>query len=396
MQSTRRLLQFAVLATTLWAVFALRTNVEAWCPFGGVEAAWTYLRDGDMICSLATSNFFILFGVVASVVLLRRAFCGYLCPIGAISEWIGALGRRLGVRQIRVRPGVDRALALLKYGVLLAIVAATWRAGELAFRGYDPCYALIGRHGEDITFWAYAISGAIVAVSLVASVPFCRWFCPLAAVLNPFSRFALTRIRRDDGRCNGCAACSRACPEAISVARLDEVKEARCSACFSCVDACPVAARPLSWGPSRSFGKGWPRWTLVATLLVCIAGAAGVSGLNPVPSFVKQRGQPPAETATVELGVEGLTCRGKANLLFFFLQRSDAAGLVDAANGQPAWFRIEAWPGPGASRVRVTTAAACADRTALCRAITEPYYDADNDRWWNPPFQVEGYDPLGL
>ena len=79
-------------------------------------------------------------------------------------------------------------LALLKYAVLAIILYATWSTGELLFRGYDPCYALISRHGEDITFWAYAVAGAIVVASLVIVVPFCRWFCPLAAGAQSSSR----------------------------------------------------------------------------------------------------------------------------------------------------------------------------------------------------------------
>ena len=55
------------------------------------------------------------------------------------------------------------ALSVLKYGVLAIVLVLTYRAGELIFRGFDPCYALLSRHGEDITFWAYVASGAIVA-----------------------------------------------------------------------------------------------------------------------------------------------------------------------------------------------------------------------------------------
>ena len=62
---------------------------------------------------------------------------------------------------LRVGPRWDRALALLKYPLLALILVATWRAGELVFRGYDPCYALLSRHGADITVWAYVVAGAI-------------------------------------------------------------------------------------------------------------------------------------------------------------------------------------------------------------------------------------------
>ena len=97
MITTRRIVQFGFLALTLVGVFYFGANCERWCPFGGVEAMYTYFAEGDMLCSLGVSNFFILGGVLASAVLVRRAFCGYMCPIGTISAWLYALAGRLGI-----------------------------------------------------------------------------------------------------------------------------------------------------------------------------------------------------------------------------------------------------------------------------------------------------------
>ena len=201
LKTTRRLIQLSFLLLVLVGVFVVGGNCERWCPFGGVEALYTYVAEGDMLCSLGTANFFILGGVLSMTILLRRAFCGYVCPIGTLSEWIYALGRWLRLPALRTASAVDRVLSLSKYVVLGVILFFTWRAGELLFRGYDPCYALISRHGADITLWAYVVAGAVVLGSAVMAVPFCRWFCPLAAVLQPFSRFGLTRVKRDVNAC---------------------------------------------------------------------------------------------------------------------------------------------------------------------------------------------------
>ena len=397
MKNARRTVQAGLLALTLMGVFLLGSNAESWCPFGGVEAIYTYATEGNLLCSLGISNFYILAAVILTVLLLRRAFCGYVCPIGTISEWLGVIAGRIGVRGFRVPAKLDCVLSLGKYVVLAAILAATWQLGELAFRGYCPAYALLSRHGADITFWAYVVAGAIAAVSLLVTMPFCRWFCPLAAVLNPLSRFGLGRIKRDDATCTSCGQCAAACPMAIPVDRLPQVTASRCLACMNCIEACPREKQhAILWGPPNWLGHAWPQAMVIVVLLLCGGAAVAAAYLAPLPSFVKSRGTPPDRVASVELRIQGLTCRGRANLLVGFLERDDMYQIPGSAADAPGFYRLEAWPDPAAAMVRISYDPRYADEEAIKRAIVEPYYGMKEDRWWMSPFVIEGYSPPGL
>ena len=378
----------AFLALTLAAVFVFRGNAERFCPFGGVEALYAYVTEGNTLCSIGVSNFFVLGGVLLSVLLLRRAFCGYACPIGAIQEGTRAVAAKLGIPALTVSRGVDRWLSLLKYAVLALILFVTWRAGELLFRAADPCYALLSRHGEDITVWAYVVSGAILVGAFLVHVPFCRWLCPLAAVMNPFSRAAVGRVARDGASCVDCARCAKACPMAIEVHRKQQVDEARCTACLRCVDACPKRSTGTLAFRLPPLAPRLSRGALVGLFLAILASAVIASELFPLPSFTWARGVEPAQTATVEMQVEELTCRGRANMLRYFLDRDDDLALL-------GYVKAEAWPGPGAARLRVTYDPAQDDERAVRDAILEPYYDYDLGTWRPSPFSIPGYDPLG-
>lgn len=62
-------------------------------------------------------------------------------------------------------------------------------------------------------------------------------------------------------------------------------------------------------------------------------------------------------------------------------------------DGVPGPLRIEAWPEPGPSQVRIIFDASVADEESIKRAVVEPIYD-DVSRCWNmSPFVIQGYAP---
>lgn len=384
----RRLAQALGLALTVAGVFVVRGNAERWCPFGGVETAWSWFGEGNALCSVGVANLFLLAAVLLSLVLLRRAFCSHACPIGTISEWTRTLARRLGVRERAVPRAGDVALSLGKYAVLAAVVAVTWTIGELWFRGACPAYALLGRHGADITVWAYVVSGSILLGSVFVSLPFCRWFCPLAAVMNPLSRLGLARVRRDEAACVACGQCSRACPMAIPVARVPTVRAARCTLCLDCVESCARrGSNALSLALPGASRRRLP--ALTATLLLAAILGSGVlaAACFPLPSFRWSRGDPPPESASVDLRIQDLTCRGRANLLVWFLDRDDDLAV-------PGALRLEAWPAPGEGQARVTYDPTVTDADAIRAALTAPLHDPQAGVFRMSPFRIAGYDPL--
>jgi hypothetical protein len=134
-------------------------------------------------------------------------------------------------------------------------------------------------------------------------------------------------------------------------------------------------------------GRSWPQATLVAVMLLCITAAVAAAYAFPPPSFMKSRGDAPARTATVALRVHELTCRGRANLFAYFLERDDDY----AVRG---YVKIEAWPDPALADVRIIYDPVTANENAVKQAITEPYFDAGANTWRSSPFTIEGYDPL--
>jgi ferredoxin len=375
----------------LWviiAVFALRRNVEAWCPMGGLEALYGYLTGGTMICSLAATNFFILIAVILLTVVLKRAFCGYLCPLGAIAEGMRYAAGKFGFRQFHFSPAIDKKLSLLKYAVLLIILGWTWHAAELIIRGVDPCYAVITL-GEEAKWSTYPTLGLFIVSAFLISMPFCRWLCPFAAAINIFSRMGFARIVRNPDTCTGCRICSKACPMGIDVASMDQVKSPNCIACMECITLCPQhQARPLQW---KWFGRREiirPQRAFFVGILTVIAMVYLAARLIPFPTFVYERSSPvPVAPSTLHLQVEGVKCSGSAKLFVYFLDRQD----VDLI---PGYLKISTSPASGYVDVAISYDPSQTDEKAIRDAIVEPYYDEQEDRWRFSPFKIQGYDLL--
>lgn len=388
MRNTRHVFQSLFLALVLVGVFVFRKNLEVWCPFGGVECLSLYLHDGKMLCALGASNFFILAAVLLLTLGFKRVFCGYMCPLGALGEASRWLGGKLGVKPIEPRPAIGRGLSLLKYIILAGVLWGTFAATDLVIRHGDPCFAMIGSGTNEKVAWtAFVALGLLIAGSLFIWMPFCRWFCPFAAVLNIVSRLGLTRVHRDANTCVACGRCSRVCPMRIDVAGSVKVTNASCIACGECLQACPVK-RTLTWRLADRYTVAHPARWIPVTIVLCLAAAVAAARAFPIPTFIDTRAvERPPVVAECRLNIQGVTCSGSAKLLLFFLNRGDQFAV-------PGYLKVVTSPGPDAVEVRLQYDPQQTEPNALTSAIVEPYYDAAELRWRPSPFQVEGYDPL--
>ena len=96
----KHLLQWGVLAaivgTVLWAKFSDKpVDVEAYCPFGGLQAFGTYLVNNSLACSMSMLQIMMGLVLAVGVILFSKLFCGYLCPLGTVGEWMGRAGKKL-------------------------------------------------------------------------------------------------------------------------------------------------------------------------------------------------------------------------------------------------------------------------------------------------------------
>ena len=219
-------------------------SLHAICPFGGVVTIYDLLATGSFLPKLHSAAFILMLLGLLVALLFGPLFCGYVCPLGSVQEWIGKLGRKLFPKRYgKIIPAkVDRALGYLRYGVLAMVLYQTAVAGKLVFQEVDPYYALFNFLTGEVALSALVVLAVTLLLSLVVERPWCRYLCPYGALLGLFNKVRIFPIRRRANTCIGCKKCDKACPMQIEVSKSGAVRDHQCISCYRCVsgNACPV------------------------------------------------------------------------------------------------------------------------------------------------------------
>ncbi len=248
-----RLIRWTVLAvSTAFFLFLARIiSVHAICPIGGFEMFFSGLfRSGFSLAGLFSAMVVIFLAMSVLSVIFRRAYCGYICPLGALQELSMMAGKKVlpaGIRNWKIPAKIDSTLKYVKYAVLASFVAgAAIGAGHWMIAG-DPFIVLIGLFsGGNLTDAfsrnpsAFLFLIGILVFAFFLGKGFCKYLCPAGAWYALLSKISPNKIKRDTHNCINCGLCSKACSMDIDVAKLETVDSAECIGCHECVNACPV------------------------------------------------------------------------------------------------------------------------------------------------------------
>jgi ferredoxin len=287
----RLIIQFAVLALIVGTLIVaainqnLNPDYEKYCPFGGVLSFGSKLNIGTMSCAISETQVFIGLGIALMIVLVGKLFCGWLCPVGTISEWFNKLGSRLGV-SVTLKGVLDRILRLGKYVLLFFAAYFTMYSSELWCKKFCPYYGVVTGFDVDTVLLFSLLAIAVVVIgSIFIKKLWCKYFCFLGALSNVFSNFIITgpiiliyvilvlagvkigliwlllaviaataltevfrfkfysfspfKIRRGSS-CTNCKICDAYCPEGIEVSSYDAVDHPDCTLCLDCIKSCPT------------------------------------------------------------------------------------------------------------------------------------------------------------
>ncbi len=234
-------------------------NGSYWHSFGLILAwplfIYNVFTDQPMVGWLVIS--FVQTFVIIPFIVWRwgkGAFCGWICPCGALAETLGDTHRHKmphGPFWNRFNMLGQAILALAFFLLFLRIV--TWIFPSLSslipfYKGLFIDWKVVN-YKYIVDLWLAGIIG-VGCYFWYSGRVWCRFACPLAALMHIYARFSRFRIFADKKKCISCNVCTSVCHQGIDIMNFANkglpMEDPECVRCSACVQQCPTGV--LSFG----------------------------------------------------------------------------------------------------------------------------------------------------
>jgi polyferredoxin len=258
--------------------------VDGFLPIGSLMTLRLWLSEG-MFDPVHPSGIVILATALAMSLLLKKSFCGWVCPVGALSELLYKAGARAFGRNFRMHRYADYALRSLKYlllGFFLNVVLFKMSSAAIAAFLGTPYWKVADikmlHFFTDMSVTTMVVLGALVVLSLFFKNFWCRYLCPYGALVGLLSFFSPLKITRNEEACIHCSRCTKHCPSLLPVEERQRVRSPECTGCLTCVSRCPAKGALDISLPARKPLKPMVFAALVAVVFFGAIGAAKLTG----------------------------------------------------------------------------------------------------------------------
>jgi thioredoxin reductase/ferredoxin len=183
----------------------------------------------------------------------KGAYCGWICSCGALAETMGDAHRH----KMPHGPAWNRLNMIGQVFLAFALVLLVLRVVSWLLPGWYPAEAafgalMYGAGGPPLNLASYSwfvdlLFAGILGVAFYfwfSGRVWCRFACPLAALMHIYARFSRFRIVADKKKCISCNICTSVCHQGIDIMNFANkglpMEDPQCVRCSACVQGCPT------------------------------------------------------------------------------------------------------------------------------------------------------------
>lgn len=197
------------------------------------------------------------FGILFLIVKLwgKGAYCGWICSCGGMAESLGDEYRDTAPHGRKPKNLENIGQFVLAWAVVATVLGY---AAKMGWLGSQPLWVdtLRGAYKLGIDVFFAGVLGLGVYFFMSGRI-WCRFGCPLAAIMHIYSRFSVYRIFAEKKKCISCNVCTKVCHMGIDVMNYANkgipMNDVECVRCSACVQSCPTEV--LSFGSIKKMDK---------------------------------------------------------------------------------------------------------------------------------------------
>lgn len=214
------------------------------CPIGGVISSFKYMTSQVTLAERLHNPASIIIGSIVIVTLVfGPVFCGWLCPFGALQEFLASVFKKINKKYYGKIIGerTDNVLKNLRYITLGGAVILVAASQIVLLESINPYRAFLNLFINVYSVTGLTVLGIVVILAFIVERPWCRYLCPYGMLLGIFNMVKLFAVRRNADTCVNCKRCDKVCPMSIKVSDKTVVRQHSCISCMECTSsgACP-------------------------------------------------------------------------------------------------------------------------------------------------------------
>jgi polyferredoxin len=258
-------------------------GIEGYLPISGLMGLVDWMHQGVINNIHPAATILFLFFIVISFI-LRKSFCGWICPVGLISESLARIGQLIFKRNFRLPKFLDIPLRSIKYLLLGFFVWAILTMSAEALNSFITSPYNMVSDVKMMEFFTDMSTTVLIVISILAVISifvngfWCRYACPYGALMGVVAWLSPVKVRREASTCTDCGICDKVCPARLDISHKPSVGSVECIGCTDCVVSCPVP-NTLSYGTKeKAFTVRAVGMMIVVlfTLVVIVSRIAGV------------------------------------------------------------------------------------------------------------------------